>query len=43
MNNKFEKMFKETYQKQLEEMKSYIEYNRKLPKAQWYSLGSDKE
>ena len=36
MNNKFEKIFKETYQKQLEEMKCYIEINRKLPKAQWY-------
>lgn len=36
MNNKFEKIFKETYQKQLEEMKGYIEINRKLPKAQWY-------
>ena len=39
MNNKFEKMFKETYQKQLEEMKSYIEFNRKLPKSQWYEVG----
>jgi hypothetical protein len=39
MNNKFEKLFKETYQKQLEEMKSYIEINRKLPKAQWYKVG----
>ena len=39
MNNKFEKMFKETYGKQLEEMKSYIEINRKLPKAQWYKVG----
>lgn len=39
MNNKFEKMFKEIYEKQLLDMKSYIEFNRKLPKAQWYKIG----
>ena len=39
MNNKFEKMFKEIYEKQLLGMKSYIEINRKLPKAQWYEVG----
>lgn len=43
MNNKFEKMFKEIYQKQLEEMKSYIEINRKLPKTQWYNLENEVE
>ena len=36
INNRFEKMFNETYKKQLEDMKSYIEINRRLPKAQWY-------
>ena len=39
MNNKFETMFKDIYEKQLLDMKSYIEYNRKLPKAQWYKVG----
>lgn len=39
MNNKFEKMFKEIYEKQLLDMKSYIEINRKLLKAQWYEVG----
>lgn len=39
MNNKFEKMFKEIYEKQLLDMKSYIEINRNLPKAQWYKVG----
>ena len=29
MNNKFETMFKEIYEKQLLDMKSYIEHNRK--------------
>lgn len=40
MNNKFETMFKEIYEKQLLDMKSYIELNRKLPKAQWYKVES---
>lgn len=39
MNNKFEKIFKEIYEKQLLDMKNYIEFNRKLPKAQWYEVG----
>lgn len=39
MNNRFEKMFKEIYEQQLLDMKSYIEFNRKLPKAQWYKVG----
>ena len=39
MNNRFETMFKEIYEKQLLDMKSYIEFNRKLPKAQWYKVG----
>lgn len=43
MNNKFETMFKEIYEKQLLDMKSYIEFNRKLPKAQWYDLDSEVE
>ena len=38
INNKFEIMFKETYEKQLLDMKNYIENNRKLFKAQWYEL-----
>ena len=33
-----EKFVSDTYEKQLEEMKSYIELNRKLPKAQWYEV-----
>lgn len=43
MNNKFEKMFKETYEQQLLDMKSYIEFNRKLPKTQWYDLEKEVE
>ena len=39
MNNKFETMFKKIYEKQLLDMKSYIEFNRKLPKAEWYEVG----
>lgn len=39
MSNKFETMFKEIYEKQLLDMKEYIEFNRKLPKAQWYKVG----
>ena len=37
-----EKYIREKYGKQLLEMKSYIEMNRKIPQAQWYRLG-DKE
>lgn len=36
--NKFEDMFKKVYEKQLLDMKSYIELNRKLPKANWYEV-----
>ena len=39
MNNKFEIMFKEIYEKQLLDMKEYIELNRKLPEVQWYKVG----
>lgn len=39
MNNRFEEMFNKLYKKQLEEMKNYIEFNRRLPKAQWYKAG----
>ena len=39
INNKFETMFKKIYEKQLLDMKSYIEFNRKLPKAEWYEVG----
>lgn len=35
MNNQFENFIKETYEKQLNEMKNYIEINRAIPKAQW--------
>lgn len=37
MNNQFENFIKDTYEKQLNEMKSYIEINRAMPKAQWIS------
>ena len=37
-SKKFEIMFEQTYKKQLEEMKSYIETNRKIVKAQWYEV-----
>lgn len=43
MSNKFETMFKEIYEKQLLDMKEYIEFNRKLPKAQWYDLEKEVE
>lgn len=43
MNNRFEEMFNKLYKKQLEEMKNYIEINRKLPKAQWYKVGDKNE
>lgn len=41
----FLEIFENTYKDQLEDMKGYIEYLRKngVPRAQWYSLGSDKE
>lgn len=37
INNQFENFIKETYEKQLNEMKSYIEINRAMFKAQWIS------
>lgn len=45
MERHFSKMIEETYQKQLEDMKGYIEYLRKngIPQAQWIDLGSNKE
>lgn len=43
MENKFETLFKEIYEQQLLDMKSYIEHNRKVPKAQWYEIESEKE
>ena len=45
MEKRFLEMFENTYKKQLEDMKGYIEYLRKngVPQAQWYSLGSYKE
>ncbi len=45
MERHFSKMIEETYQKQLEDMKGYIEYLRKngIPQAQWIDLGSEKE
>lgn len=36
--NRFEDMFKKVYEKQLLDMKSYIELNRKLSKASWYEV-----
>lgn len=36
--NRFEDMFKKVYEKQLLDMKSYIELNRKLSKASWYRV-----
>lgn len=43
MNNKFEKMFKEVYEKQLLDMKGYIEFNRRIPEAHWYEVGDTNE
>ena len=45
IEKKFVDIFENTYQEQLEDMKSYIEFLRKngIPQAQWINLGSDKE
>lgn len=38
MNNTIEAIVRNEYQKQLEEMKSYIECNRKIPKVQYFNI-----
>lgn len=41
LEGKLEVYIRQTYGEQLLNMKSYIELNRKLPKAEWYKVGED--